>query len=90
MNWQDKVYNSLTEAEYMGTAAGGTERLYRRPGGAVTRVGKKFVRSKTGRGGTYTGSPVRRGTTQPASKSKRIAGAAAKKAGDPEAFERRF
>jgi|TARA_R110002012_G_scaffold67658_3_gene176201 hypothetical protein len=90
MNWQDKVYNSLTEAKYIGTTAGGTERVYKRPGGAVTRVGKKFVPSKTGKGGTYTGKPVRRGTTQPVSKSTRIARAAAKEAGDPEAFEKRF
>jgi hypothetical protein len=90
VDWKDKVYNSLTEAKYIGTTAGGTERVYRRKSGAVTRVGKKFVPSKTGKGGTYTGKPERRGTKKPVSKSKKIARAAAREAGDPEAFQRRY
>lgn len=75
MNWKERVVESLLEGHLKAQRKEQTKHgarpmtlRYKRGGkmkGKTTIVGKGFVRSKKGKGGTYTGKPTRRVTTSP-------------------------
>ena len=75
MNWKERVVESLLEGHLKAQREKQTKHgarpktlTYKRGGkmkGKTTTVGKGFVNSQQGKGGTYTGKPTRRVTTSP-------------------------